>query len=241
MTSILTIGAAWLLGLAASGHCLLMCGGISTALGAVAAKDGEGRPRRGLLIAYQLGRIASYSTAGLLLGGALGGVVSLLNLNEVRVGLRAFSAAALLLAALSMLRHRPVPGLRMGAGLWARVAPLARKLLPIRTLPRALAFGMIWGWMPCGAVFTVLTIATLQSDALGAAATMAAFGFGTAPAMLAMTVGGQRFLRLTAGAGGKRWVGGLLCICAVLTLIGPWYIAQSTWVHRWLPLLCAAK
>ena len=241
MISILTIGAAWLLGFAASGHCLLMCGGISTALGAVTAKDGEGRPRRGLLIAYQLGRIVSYSIAGLLLGGALGGVVGLLNIDEVRVGLRALSAAALLLAALSMLRRRPVPSTRMGAGLWAKVAPLARKLLPIRTLPRALAFGMIWGWMPCGAVFTVLTVATLQSDALGAAVTMAAFGFGTAPAMLAMAVGGQRFLRLTAGVGGKRWVGGLLCACAALTLISPWVIAQSTWLHRWLPLLCAAK
>jgi uncharacterized protein len=241
MISILTISAAWLLGLAASGHCLLMCGGISTALGVVTSKNAQGKPRGGLLVAYQVGRIASYSTAGFLLGGALGGAVSLLDVNEVRIGLRALSAAALLLAALAVLRRRPVASLRVGARLWVRLAPLARNLLPVRTLPRALAFGMIWGWMPCGAVFTVLTIATLQSEALRAAATMAAFGLGTAPAMVAMTFGGQRILRLAAGAAGRRWVGGLLCACASMTLLGPWFIAQSAWMHHWLPFICTAK
>ncbi len=241
MTSILTIGAAWLLGLAASGHCVLMCGGISTALGMATSRNADGRPRKGYLIAYQAGRITSYCIAGLLLGGALGGVVSLLNLNGVRLALRALSAAALFLAAFAVLRRRPLPGVGMGARLWIRLAPLGRKLLPVRTLPRALAFGMIWGWMPCGAVYMVLTMATLQSDALHAAATMAAFGVGTAPAMLVMSAGGHRFLSLAGGAAGKRLVGGLICVCGTLTLIGPWLIAQGAWVHRWLPLGCLAK
>jgi sulfite exporter TauE/SafE len=112
--------------------------------------------------------------------------------------------------------------------------------MPVRTAPRALLFGMIWGWMPCGAVFTVLLIATLQSDAVHAASTMAAFGFGTFPAMLAMSIGGQRFLRMASGAAHPRWVGGLLCACAALTVFGPWFLAESPWLHRWLPLLCAA-
>ena len=241
MTSILTIGAAWLLGLAASGHCVLMCGGISTALGMATSRNVDGNLRMGLLIAYQAGRTASYSIAGLLLGGALGGIVSLLNVGGVRLALRALSAAALFLAAFAVLRRRPLPGLGMGARLWIQLAPLGRKLLPVRTLPRALAFGMIWGWMPCGAVYMVLTLAMLQSDALRAAATMAAFGVGTAPAMLVMTAGGQRFLGLAGRAGGKRLVGGLICVCGALTLIGPWLIAQSTWMHRWLPLGCLAK
>ncbi len=238
MTSILTIGAAWLLGLAASGHCVLMCGGISTALGMATSRNIDGKLRMNLLIAYQMGRIVSYSIAGLLLGGTLGLVVSVLNVNEVRLALRVLSAAALFLAALAVLRRRPVPGLGVGARLWIRLASLGRKLLPVRTLPRALVFGMIWGWMPCGAVYMVLIMATLQSDALRAAATMAAFGVGTAPAMLAMTVGGQRVLGLAGGAAGKRLVGGLLCVCGALTLLGPWLVAQSTWVHRWLPLGC---
>ena len=51
--SALTIGAALLLGLAASGHCLLMCGGISAALGSVTARQANGRPKRSVLIGYQ--------------------------------------------------------------------------------------------------------------------------------------------------------------------------------------------
>lgn len=241
MTSVLTVGAAWLLGLAASGHCVLMCGGISTALGMATSRNVDGKLRMSLLVGYQTGRIASYSVAGLLLGGALGGVIGLLDVNGVRLALRVLSAAVLFLAALTMFRRRPLPGVGMGARLWMRVAPLGRKLLPVRTLPRALAFGMIWGWMPCGAVYMVLTMATLQCDALGAAATMAAFGLGTAPAMLMMTVGGQRFLGLAGGAVGRRLVGGLICVCGTLTLIGPWLVAESAWAHRWLPLGCLAK
>ena len=54
----LTLGAALLLGLAASGHCLVMCGGITAALGMAAAKDAQGRTRPALLMGYQLGRIS---------------------------------------------------------------------------------------------------------------------------------------------------------------------------------------
>jgi hypothetical protein len=239
--SLLTVGTALLLGLVASGHCILMCGGISTALGVVTAKGADGKSSKRLLIAYQCGRIGSYSIAGLILGGSLGGIVRLLNLNEVRFGLRALTATALLFAAAVLLSRWRPPGPPVGTRIWAVLAPLGRKLLPIRTVPRALAFGMIWGWMPCGLVYTVLLVATVQTDALRAAATMAAFGVGTAPAMLAMTVGGQRFKSLTAHPAAQRLGGALFCTCAALTLMGPWLVGQSIWLHRWLPLSCIAR
>ena len=85
----LTLGAAFLLGLAASGHCLVMCGGITAALGMAASKDANGRTRPALLLTYQAGRIVSYSLAGLLLAGVFGGLVSLLDIESVRRTLRA--------------------------------------------------------------------------------------------------------------------------------------------------------
>jgi len=69
MNGVLTLSGAVLLGLAASSHCLVMCGGISAALGMAAAKDSAGRVRPPLLVCYQLGRISAYSLAGLLLAG----------------------------------------------------------------------------------------------------------------------------------------------------------------------------
>src|SRR5215813_3640653 len=100
MTGGLTLGAALLLGFAASGHCLAMCGGISAALGVATLPGASRKPRASLIVAYQLGRIASYAIAGGLLGAALGFLVGWIDVDAVRVVLRALSAVALALAAL---------------------------------------------------------------------------------------------------------------------------------------------
>ena len=233
----LTIGAALLLGLAASGHCLVMCGGISAALGMATAKGADGRPRIGLLLGYQLGRIASYTLAGLLFAGLAGGAIALLDIESVRQALRIASAFAVFVGALVAFGVLRDPGGRIGQPLWAKLAPLGRRLLPVASLPRAFAFGMIWGWMPCGFVYTVLLIATLSLDPLRGAATMAAFGFGTLPALLVSAFGAQRFGRLGNAPAARRIAGGVLLASAALTLVGPW-ITATPWLHAWLPFDC---
>lgn len=241
MSGALTLGAAWLLGLAASGHCLVMCGGISTALGIATAKDSNGRTRPTLLIGYQLGRIASYTFAGLLLAGILGGLISLLDIESVRRTLRAFAALALLLGALVAFGRLRDPGSGIGRKLWARLAPLGRHLLPVNTLPRAFAFGMVWGWMPCGFVYSVLLIATLQLDALHGAMTMAAFGFGTAPALLITAFSAQRLKAYAALPATRHVAGSVLLLSAILTFAGPWLPHSMMGLHGWLPFDCAAR
>ncbi len=218
----LTLGAALLLGLAASGHCVLMCGGISAALGMATARDADGRPRLLLLAGYQTGRVISYTLAGLLVGGLLGGLIALLDIEAVRRTLRILSALVLLFAALVAFGVLRDPGFGPGQRAWKRLTPLTRRLLPVTSLPRALAFGMIWGWMPCGFVYTVLLIATAQFDAIGSALTMALFGLGTIPAMLATALGAERVALFTARPG-VRWLAGtLLLLSAILTFAGPW-------------------
>jgi sulfite exporter TauE/SafE len=239
VSSGLTLGAALLLGLAASGHCVVMCGGISAALGIATARRPDGRLKRHLLLGYQLGRISSYALAGLLFGGVFGGLIALLDVDAVRASLRALSAVALLLGALVAFGRVRDPGFGIGRHLGPRLAPLGRRLLPVRHLPAAFGFGMVWGWMPCGFVYTVLLIAALQADALGAAATMAAFGLGTAPAMLAAAFGAQRFVGFAAKPAGKRIAGSMLLASAALTLAGPWLLGSAPWLHAWLPFECA--
>ncbi len=239
MTGALTIGAALLLGLVASGHCIVMCGGISAALGIATARRADGRPQVRLLVAYQLGRILSYTLAGLLIGGVFGAVVGLLDIEAVRRTLRAMSAVALLLGALVVFGRVRDPGAGVGRALWSKLAPLGRRLLPVNSLPRAIAFGMVWGWMPCGIVYTVLLIASLQVNALDAAATMAAFGLGTAPAMLATAFGAHRFLGFTARPAGRRIAGTVLVACALLTLVTPWLVSSAPMLHGWLPFDCS--
>ena len=236
MTGVLTIGAAFLLGLAASGHCLAMCGGVTAALGLATACDANGRPRPTLLLGCQIGRIVSYSLAGLLFAGTLGGVVALLDVELVRRLLRGLAALALIFAALVAFGQFGSSSSRFGHAIWRRLAPLGRRLLPINSLPRACAFGMVWGWMPCGFVYSVLLIATLQHSAIQGAITMAAFGLGTLPGMFLTALASRRVVALIATRAARRVAGSVLVISAIVTLLGPWLSHALTGVHELLPL-----
>lgn len=239
MSGVLTVGAAALLGLVASGHCVVMCGGISTALSLATAKDRNGRPRASLLIHYQLGRIGSYALAGLLFASMLGGAIAALDIEAISSTLRVLSAGTLLLAALVAFGRVRDPGAMIGRRVWQKVARLGRRLLPVTSVPRAFAFGLIWGWMPCGFVYTVLLIATLQLDALYGAITMAAFGLGTAPSLLMTAFGAQRLAAFAAKTGARQAAGSVLLVSAVLTLIGPWFVHLLPGLHGWLPFDCS--
>jgi sulfite exporter TauE/SafE len=46
--------------------------------------------------------------------------------------------------------------------------------------------GALWGWLPCGMVYSVLLTAMMAGSALSGAAVMLAFGLGTLPMLLSM-------------------------------------------------------
>lgn len=238
MTGGITLGAALLLGFAASGHCLAMCGGISGALGIATAKRADGRPRASLLVTYQVGRMLSYAIAGGLVGGVLGFVVGWIDVDSVHTGLRVLSAVALVIAAFVAFGVLRDPGSGIGRLVWPHLAPIGRRLLPVTSVARALGFGMVWGWMPCGFAYTVMLIAALEQDALRSAATMLAFGIGTAPAMIAVAFGAQSAAQFAAGDAGRRVAGGALIASAALTLFAPQILAAAPWLHPLMPFLC---
>ncbi len=71
--------------------------------------------------------------------------------------------------------------------MWRRIAPLARRLVPVRTAGcKRSPSGLLWGWMPCGLVYAALAAAVTSGSSLGGAATMAAFGVGTLPTLITM-------------------------------------------------------
>lgn len=238
MNSPMSLFAALALGLLASGHCMLMCGGIAGALGVATGKDSRGRPRLLYLVGYQLGRILSYTLAGLLVGTAGAALIAVLDIDKVRLALRIASAAALLLAALVMLGVFRDPGSFLGKRLWPKLAPIGKRLLPVDSLPRALGFGAIWGWMPCGFVYTVLLVAALGAQPLQSAGIMAAFGLGTLPAMLATSWGAPRLVSFTSSRGLRRSAGVFLIACAAITLAAPILVGHAPWLQRWLPFDC---
>jgi sulfite exporter TauE/SafE len=176
------------------------------------------------MIGYQCGRVLSYSLAGLLFGSVLGVVVGWLDIESVRRSLRVLTAAALMFGALIALGGVRDPNFAIGRRLWSKLAPLGRRLL--------------WGWIPCGFVYTVLLMAALQADAVQSAATMLAFGLGTTPALFATATVARRVVGIGASPFGRRIAGGVLLASSLLTLIGPWLLATSPWLHAHLPFGC---
>jgi sulfite exporter TauE/SafE len=239
MSGGLGILAALLLGLAASGHCVLMCGGISGALALGTRRGADGRPLPRLLLAYQLGRIGGYALAGLLFGSAGAGLYLLLDHDGLRIALRLLAALAFAAAAAAMLGGRGLLERVVGTPLWRRLAPRARALFPVDNAWRAAGVGLLWGWMPCGFVYTVLLLALASFDPWRSAFTMLAFGAGTLPSMLAAGFGSGWLSRWLGRRSVRRAGAGLLLAMAALTLAGPW-LAPLGMPHltRWLPFDC---
>ena len=215
----LTLGAAALTGLMGGVHCAAMCGGIATGFSAMA-------PRGGWIAALEpnLGRVLGYTLAGVIVGAFGHGLLDLARIDWLSTALRAAVGLVLIVVALRLLDRRgrlaflSLPG----AGLWQRMRPLQRHLLPADSRGKRIALGMLWGWMPCGLSTTLLAAAWLQASAAHGALTMAAFGLGTLPLMIPLTWAGARIgQRLQRGS--LRTVAGALVILAgLLTIAGPW-------------------
>jgi len=210
--------SALILGLLGGGHCLGMCGGLMGALTlAIPAQQRSRRLR--LLLAYNLGRILSYATAGYLLG--LAGWA--LENSPLAMLLRVL--AALLLIAMGLYLAGWWHGLTrieaIGRGLWRHLQPLASRLLPVSRLPQALLLGALWGWLPCGLVYSTLLWAASQGSALDSALLMLAFGLGTWPVLLASGLAAERLLGLLRQRGIRAAAGLLVILFGLWSLPGP--------------------
>jgi sulfite exporter TauE/SafE len=218
----LTLTAAFVAGAAGSVHCVAMCGGITGALGMRSRRIAPpGRASRHAAT-YQLGRLASYTLAGALVG-AFGDVLqAIFDLSRFALAARVMAGAVLICVAVGVLfGWRPLGRLeRLGGRLWSRVAPLARRF-PAAGLTGSLLLGMLWGWLPCGFVYTMLLFAATSGDSLQAAAMMLFFGLGTVPAVFAATLFSARVWRVTMLRGLNNVAGWLLLAFGALTVLGP--------------------
>lgn len=212
------LGSALILGLLGGGHCLGMCGGLMGALTLAIPPEQRGNRLR-LLLAYNLGRICSYACAGLLLGLAGWAVAS----SPAALALRV--VAALLLIAMGLYLAGWWSGLTrieaLGRGLWRHIQPVASRLLPVSSLPRALLLGALWGWLPCGLVYSTLLWAASQGDAGYSAALMLAFGVGTWPVLLATGLAAERVNALLRRRSVRVAGGVLVMLFGIWTLPGP--------------------
>ena len=159
----ITLGAALVAGLAGSGHCLGMCGGIVAIYSArQAAQTPAGEPQPGMLariasfLPLHLGRITTYTFFGALIGlaGSLldraGGMMGWQGVFSILVGI------IMLLVSLSLMGILP-PIEAMLVSLTEGNSPMTRMrgLFGKRRFLATLTLGILWGFLPCGLVFGV--------------------------------------------------------------------------------------
>ncbi len=184
--------SAFLIGISGGLHCTAMCGGISGMLGYTTQQSKQRAEVFLFVLTYNTGRILSYTSIGFIAGGVSGWF------NQH--SMLAHSLLVVLSSSLLILIGIQVSGVwrglaileKLGGRLWQFIRPLAISLFPIKTPLKALAFGMVWGWLPCGLVYSTLAWSMTSAAPLASALLMAVFGLGTLPWLLVTTFGGRQ-------------------------------------------------
>ena len=180
--------SAFIIGLLGAGHCVAMCGGVSGML--LSAIPAEQSQRKwSLIVGYNLGRILSYAFIGGLVGFT--GSITTKNLGMPLSALRILSGVFLILLGLYLAQWFMLLAKVEQAGkkLWQFISPLAKHFLPVNNKRKAFGLGAVWGWLPCGLVYSTLTWSLASGSFSQGALIMAAFGVGTLPALLTLSIG----------------------------------------------------
>ena len=250
----------FLVGFLGSVHCVGMCGGVVGAFSlstpaaksfpvrVVQASDATaiGRPADwtttlGRVAAYNFGRIGSYAAAGAVAGGLARSVLLFADMASVQWA--AYAAANLMLILLGLYLMGAWSGLAqlelLGRGLWQRVMPLTKKLLPLDRPAKLVLAGAIWGWLPCGMVYSMLFTALLSGSAASGAAVMIAFGLGTLPTLFVMGMFGAALRNWTRRRSVRILCGAIVLAYGVLGLVHASHQSHGLQA-TWLDALCVS-
>ena len=216
---------AFALGLFSSLHCIGMCGSIIGTLTLSLAPEIRNNKRKlfPFVLNYNIGRIFSYTTAGAIIG--IFGLFMTLPFAEghghriLQLISAIFMASAGLYIAGWFPRFAYIE--KAGSRLWKLIEPFGRQLIPVSTKRKAFLFGTVWGWLPCGLVYTSLALAATTGDIVRSSLTMFAFGLGTLPAVMGVGIMTEILTKLSQMQRFKQVVGIFFIIVALLAAF-PW-------------------
>lgn len=213
---------AFLLGLFSSAHCVGMCGGIMGALSMAVPAGAVGR-RLFILCSYNVGRLFSY----VLMGALVGLFSQQITASGGAVGLRWL--AGLLLIAMGLYLANWWRGLTYlestGRYLWAYLQPLGKRVMPVDNPLKGLLLGALWGWLPCGLVYSALAYGMAQGHWTRSALVMLAFGIGTLPSLLLAGIAAQQLADILQRRQ-LRWM-----MAVSIILFGIWTLWGGTGGH----------
>ncbi len=212
--------AAFLVGLLGGVHCAGMCGGI---VGAISMTLPQNASRLPILISYNLGRISSYVIAGALMGGVGAMAAHWSGLREAQLVLQII--AGLFMVILGLYLGQWWTGLtrleQLGKHTWNLIEPLGRRFMPVTKVADGFAAGLVWGWLPCGLVYSVLIWSLSSGSAQQGALLMLGFGLGTLPNLLLFGLMAGHLVRWLQHRATRAIAGGLVVLFGLYTLYWP--------------------
>ena len=226
---------AFAMGLFSSMHCIGMCGSIIGTLSL--SLSPEIRNNKRLLLPfvfnYNFGRITSYTLAGGLAG--IIGVLVIIPFGELHGHrlLQLLSATIMMSAGLYIAGWFPRFAYieKIGVRLWKKIEPFGRRLIPVKSYIQAYLFGMVWGWLPCGLVYSALTVSATTGNIYQSALTMFAFGLGTLPAVMGVGIMTSILTRLSHTPRFKQLIGLFMIVLALLAAL-PWLNPMAITTHH---------
>jgi len=181
---------AFLIGLFGGTHCAGMCGGIMSGLTLGVSAENRRKKFLPYLLSYNSGRIISYSIAGAM-AASLGAVSANYGFGiELRKIFTLLAATVMIFLGLYLTGWWISAILKIekvGSFFWKIIEPYAKKYVPIRSTGQALIAGLLWGWLPCGLVYSTLFLAMSAKSISQGVLIMLSFGIGTLPVL--MTIG----------------------------------------------------
>ena len=179
--------SAFIIGLLGSTHCAGMCGGIISGLTLGISKTNRRKYFFSYSLIYNLGRIISYAAAGAITAG-MGNIADNYDFGiEIRKGFTLLAAITMIFIGLYIngwSRNVILRIEKIGTFLWRWIEPFAKKLLPVNSKKQALIAGLIWGWLPCGLVYSSLFLAISANNMIKGIIIMTSFGIGTLPTLI---------------------------------------------------------
>jgi len=215
---------AFFAGVLGSGHCFGMCGGIAAGLGSLSGQQtGQNKRSRAQALSallFNLGRILSYAMLGLISAWILMQAGQVLNVPKWSIILRLLTALMILMIGLQFLFNWQLLGFieRAGAKVWKLILPLAVRASSLPGGSGRLLLGLCWGLLPCGLVYSILLTAAAAGSPLSGALVMFAFGLGTLPSMLGMSLAAPALATLLSDQWTRKLMGAAMILLAILSL-----------------------
>ena len=223
MTDYLLLITAFSLGFLGSPHCAGMCGGIVGVLHS-GVVDGIGSKKQQVLygLAFNSGRLLSYAIAGMIAATLGRSLIGLIGMQSSHTAMQMIAGTFMLALGLSIagwwsgLSRIESFGLRF----WRLLQPITAKFIPVKSKTQALLLGSLWGWLPCGLVYTALLLVLATGDALRGGLTMLAFGLGTLPMLAVLGLSAGKINQWRVNTRVRSVMGSVIILFGIVTFVG---------------------